>query len=320
MKKRLAAAGALCAFAVLILTPAEAAESCRYALSLCAELIIPSLFPFFVLSILLNRLGLPAMLGRLAAPLGRMLGVSGTGCTALIMGLCGGYPLGAAYIADMHESGAIDQNEAERLLGFCNNSGPAFIIGAVGAGVFASSKAGVYLYCIHTGAAVLTGLIMRRRAGQAAPCAPTHNSAAEAPFSQALPEAVKQATISIINVCAFAVCFTVLIGLLDADGFFSLAVGRISALTGLELHWVRALLTGLLELSSGAGAMRGLAVSPANLALAAFILGWGGVSVHFQTMALIAGSDIKGALHFAGRLISAVTGAAAAYLMYFIIA
>ena len=320
MNRRLAMTAALCAIAALIFSAKEAAAACLNALELCGKMIIPALFPFFVLSILLNRLGLPGMLGKVFAPFAsRLYGISGAGASALLIGLTGGYPLGAAYIADMERQGSITASEGERLLGFCNNSGPAFIIGAVGAGVFASSKAGVYLYCIHTGAAVLKGLIMRRRGGQAAPCAPTHNSAAEAPFSQALPEAVKQATISIINVCGFAVCFTVLIGLLDADGFFSLAVGRISALTGLELHWVRALLMGLLELSSGAGAMRGLAVSPANLALAAFILGWGGVSVHFQTMALIAGSDIKGALHFAGRLISAVTGAAAAYLMYYII-
>ncbi len=57
------------------------------------------------------------------------------------------------------------------------------------------------------------------------------------PFAEAFPSAVKQALVSILNVCAFVVCFTVLVGLLDAGGFFSLSVGRIAAATGWELHW-----------------------------------------------------------------------------------
>ena len=43
----------------------------------------------------------------------------------------------------------IGKEEAERLLGFCNNSGPAFIVGAVGAGIFGSPSVGLALYGIH---------------------------------------------------------------------------------------------------------------------------------------------------------------------------
>ncbi len=318
MKKRIAVCGSLAALAALICASGEVAESCRRALSLCAELIIPSLFPFFVLSILLSRLGLPELLGRLTSGIsGRLFNVSGAGASALIMGLTGGYPLGAAYIADMRRAGSISAEEAERLMGFCNNSGPAFIVGAVGAGVFASPRAGLYLYCVHIAAAVITGLILRtsRPSPDGAVCTVT-SAEADSAFAEVFSCAVKQALVSVLNVCAFVVCFTVLVGLLDADGFFSLAVGRISASTGWELHRVRALLTGILELGSGVGAMRTLGLSAANLALAAFLVGWGGISVHFQTMAVIAESGIKGALHFAGRLISANISAVLAYFLY----
>ena len=317
MKNRIAVCGSLAALAALICAPDEVMASCRYALSLCAELIIPSLFPFFVLSMLLSRLGLPALLGRLTAlPARRLFNVSGAGASALIIGLTGGYPLGAAYIADMFRAGGITADEGERLMGFCNNSGPAFIIGAVGAGVFSSPRAGIYLYAVHIAAAIAAGLIMRTsRAAPDAGDGATH-TAADIPFTAAFPAAVKQALVSILNVCAFVVCFTVLVGLLDAGGFFSLAVGRAAAATGWELHWVLALFTGILELGSGVGAMRGLGVSAINLALAAFIVGWGGISVHFQTMAVIAESGIKGALHFAGRLISASISAVLAYFLY----
>lgn len=312
MRERLAVAGSLCAMGALIFCSDQVILSCRYALTLCCELIIPSLFPFFLLSMLMNRLGVPAMLGRLTAPLSRWLfGVSGAGGTAFFMGLCGGYPLGAAYIADMYESGAVNREEAEHLLGFCNNSGPAFIIGAIGNGIFNSPKLGLFLYAVHILSAALTGIIMRKNSphGSAMPLSSTLP-----PFSRAFTDTLRQAVVSILNVCGYVVCFTVLVGLLDADGFFSLIIGQLSWLSGAELHWMRSLLTGFLEMGSGVGQMQGLSVTPMSLALAAFIVGWGGISVHFQTMAQIAGTELEGRIHFAGRLMSGSIGALMAYL------
>ena len=52
-----------------------------------------------------------------------------------------------------------------------------------------------------------------------------------------------------------------------------------------------------------------------TLALAAALVGWGGVSVQFQTLAVLADSKTKTSLHLAGRFMSAVFGAALAYGM-----
>lgn len=311
MKNKLSVFASLCAMAALLMSTQQVIACCRGALSLCLELIMPSLFPFFVLSGLLSRLGFPAYLGRaLGSGLGRLFNVSGAGASAFFIGITGGYPMGASYIADMHESGQISAEEAAQLLTFCNNSGPAFILGAVGAGIFHSVKVGMILYCVHICAAFITGILLRRKGGY-------RGSSCQAPepwaLSRALPEAVRQAVVSTLNVCGFVVCFTVLAGLLDAWGLFSSAAGFLAAHTGCELHFSRAFLTGILELGSAIGAMQGMAASPANLALAAAILGWGGISVHFQTAAVLADAEIKTAPHFAGRLISALIGAGLAF-------
>ena len=60
--------------------------------------------------------------------------------------------------------------------------------------------------------------------------------------------------------------------------------------------------------------MEGLSVSPINLALAALILSWGGLSVHFQSFAMISGTDIKTARYMIGRFLVALTAAALALL------
>ena len=310
MKGKIAVTAALCALLEMILAPQQMIDSARYALRLCAELIIPSLFPFFVVSGLLNRLGFSARLaGRLSRPAARLYGISGAGATALFMGLIGGYPLGAAYIADMRRQGLISAEEGERLMGFCNNSGPAFLIGSIGAGVFGSARLGLGLYIIHILSALITGLFFRGSGRYKAQMPHLPESR-----GSALIDSVRQAAQSILSVCGFIVCFCVIIGLMDAGGYFSLFAGRLAALTGLELHSARALLSGVLELGSGIGAMRGLSPSPVNLAIAAGIVGWGGVSVHFQTYAVLAESDIKGDLHLTGRLICCAVSSALGYI------
>ena len=63
MKSKFALISTLCALFVLIFASREVIASCRYGLTLCVELILPSLFPFFVMSVLLGKLGFPAWLG-----------------------------------------------------------------------------------------------------------------------------------------------------------------------------------------------------------------------------------------------------------------
>ena len=314
MKNRLSVFAALCALVCLIAASEQVISGCREGLRLCVELILPSLFPFFVVSGLLVRLGFPQRLGRVLGPgAGKLFHVSGCGVSALFIGLCGGYPLGAAYLADLMRDGAIPKEEGGHLLSFCNNSGPAFIIGAVGIGVFASVKIGLLLYSVHILAAMLTGFLLRGRSRpfSSQEISPLPSSG----LAEALPEAVRSAVLAILNVCGFVTCFSVLTGLLDAEGWFSLLSGFLSARLGTELHWCRALLTGFWELGGGIGALRGLGASPRNLALAAGILGWGGISVHFQTLAMLADLDVKSAPHTAGRLLSAIFSSLLAWLL-----
>ena len=304
------AAAAVAAGFALIACSAEAMEAARASLQLCGEVLIPSLFPFFVLSGLIQELGLPSRLGRLAAPgMHRLFGVSGPGCAALILGLMAGYPLGAASAAGLVQRGEIKREEGKRLLGFCNNSGPAFLLGAAGAGVFGSAKAGILLYISHVLAALTAGFLFscgRRGSGFERP-------SPLPPRSGALPAAVLAAVRNMLNVCGFVVAFGVVTGVLTAVGLLPALALDLSRLTGLEVSACRALLTGFFELGGGVGAMRGLAATPANLAVCAAIVGWGGLSVHLQTSA-VAG-DMKTARHFAGRCLSAVFSCVFSYIL-----
>lgn len=298
----------LLAFAGLLAFPGQASEGARNGLALCARVIVPSLFPLAAVSKILLELRLPEKLGGVFEPVTRTLfGVSGRGSAAFFLGLTGGYPLGAVTISEMYSSKQLDRREAVTLLGFCDNSGPAFIVAATGTAIFNSPSIGFFLYGIHILAAVLTGVLLRGRTTKgSAVYVPAH----PAPFAEALTRSVKGAAASSVTICGFVVFFSVLTSLLDASGFLPSLCGVLSARLGMELRFARGLVTGLLELGTGIGAMEGLPPTAQNLALASFILGWGGLSVQAQAASALADSRLPAGRHVLGKMIHGTVSAA----------
>ena len=308
LRRALPLIAAACALMALVLCPDAAARSARGGLMLCAQMLVPALLPFFIVSGLLRLLGLPGALGRVCEPVTmRLFALPGAGASAMLMGLTGGYPLGAAAVADLTRDGLLERAEAERVLGFCNNSGPAFLIGAAGTGVFHDRKLGLILYLTHVLAAVVTGILLTPRSARRMPPQRVHVRVLT--VGEALPQAVRGAIDATLTVCGFVVTFSVLTGMLDAGG----VLGAVSEFLAREFEtqpqFFRALLTGLLELGSGIGAMQGLAPTRANAALAAFLVGFGGVSVHCQTAAVLAGTGVGLRKHFCARVLHGMLAA-----------
>ena len=152
----------LCCALAMVCWPQEISAAVKEGMGLCYNVIIPSLFPFFILTSLVISLGLAGYLGRLMEPIMRPLFRLPGACAApLALGFVGGYPVGARAALTLYENGQCTKTEAERLLAFCNNSNPVFLVSVLGVGVFGSVRAGVYLWLIHILSALLTGLLFR---------------------------------------------------------------------------------------------------------------------------------------------------------------
>ena len=292
----------------LMFFPQESMQAARDGLTLCYNVIIPSLFPYFVLSSLVVELGLAGYLGRLLEPVMRPLfNVSGACASAFALGFIGGYPVGAKTAISLYEKGMCSKTEAERLLAFCNNSGPAFILGVVGAGVFGSSKVGLLLYLAHGLASVCIGVVFRfYKAGGARKgerrAAPQFHAER---FTTAFTGSIKNSFFSTLNICAFVVFFTVVIKLLFLSGVLpgvAKALGVLLSPLGFSEEWAERLLTGFLEISSGVWTLSGSGALAGRLSMAAFMLGWAGVSVHCQVLSFIGGSGLSVRTYILGKL------------------
>ena len=90
-----------------------------------------------------------------------LFNVPGEGSFAFIMGLISGYPVGAKIVTDFRNNGICTKDEGNRLLAFTNNSGPLFIIGTVGIGLFANKSIGLLLFITHFMACITVGVIFK---------------------------------------------------------------------------------------------------------------------------------------------------------------
>lgn len=305
----------------LILHPSESVTAARDGLELCLNVIVPSLFPFFVLSTLCVEMGLIESLGRLMEKIMVPLFRVGGACSgAFLLGILGGYPVGAKTAIALYENGQCSKAEAERLLSFCNNSGPAFILGVVGAGIFSSSTVGLWLYGAHVLASVLVGIIFRFY-GKSEIRSSTRRIKrnASASFAEAFTGSIKNAFQSTLNICAFVIFFTVVIRLLFLTGIITYISGFIAWLLqgiGMEQQVVESILTGFIEMTSGVWSLRDMAASlGSRLCMAAFILGWAGLSVHCQVLSFIGSSGLSTKTYFFGKLTHGIISAVLIFLL-----
>ena len=316
--------GLLWATFALVLWPDQAIGAMRDGITLCGNVILPSLFPFFVLSSLVVELGMSRYLGRLLEPvMAPLFRVNGSCAAALALGFVGGYPVGARTAIQLYENGQCSRTEAERMLAFCNNSGPAFILGVVGAGVFGSGTVGLLLCLIHLLASLCVGLLFRFYKPREGPQTLRGRSPQfqAVRFSKAFPRSVTGALQSTLNICAFILFFTVFLRILAHAGILAAAARLLTALLsplGMDQFWAERLLTGLMEVSSGVSSLTDGTLS-GRLSMAAFMLGWAGISVHCQVLAFLGDSGLSVRTYVLGKLLHGTISAGLAALLYRII-
>lgn len=298
-------AAALLLLAVLLfLFRADAAEGVRRGIAVCLQTLLPALFPFILLSALFSGARSTAILCR---PFGWLMrrGFRLPACAvpALLLGLCAGYPAGAAAAAALYSENRLSKNQTARLLCCCTAPGAAFCL-------FAGGEQGWLLFCASVLSPLCIGLISGRFAPKPLPAedpsAPRHD----------FTDAVRRSVSSALTLCSFVVIFSALLQILDAAGWLSAAV-CILPLPGFSAEDRRALLLYALEVTAGAGYCAAHRLPPV---LTAFGLGFAGLCIHLQIFSFFRKPSFPmhraayGAMRFVTGLLTAIFYLMLAYL------
>lgn len=279
------------AAALITLGGGKSVEYAKKSLDICLDVIIPSLFPFFVCSGLLVYSGFCNTLSIVFRPVMKPLfNVGGAGAGAFVLGIISGYPLGALTVCRLYEGNYLSKTEAERLMSFCNNSGPLFILGAVGVSLYSSPALGALLYGAHIAACITVGILFRfykmhDYKGYEAPIKNVDMSSGEM-FSAVISSSVS----SMLTICGTVIFFgTVTVLALDL-----IPTGGMT----------RAFLAGLCEFVTGTAAISGTQAELwEKLVASAFIIGFAGLSVHMQVLGVTAKYGLSLKPYIFGKLL-----------------
>lgn len=298
----------LSALFLFVLNAKGCMSAVREALIMCAQTVIPSLFPFFVFSGLLIQSGFIPVAGAVITPvIHPLFRVSGSGALAFVIGIVSGYPMGAKMTADLYREKLISRTEGHKLLPFCNNSGPLFIIGAVGGGMLGNVRIGFFLYMVHLAAALMVACCFRfygesAQRGSASVRSAVGSSLREHYRQQrggsAVSECVRSAVNTILLICGFIV-------------FFSAFTECLKPLLALVRNdTARLLLSGMLEVTAGVNRVcSAQSALPQKLVMISALLGFGGICVHLQVLGMLSGTDLKMKTYLVGKLLHAMFSA-----------
>lgn len=293
----------------LLLMPGLCMDAASKGLALCISVVIPSLFPFFICSKILIKNGFAEKISKPLHFLMRpVFNVPGCGAFAFVIGILSGCPVGAKTVTDLYEKSMCSHTEAQRMLCFCNNSGPLFIIGSVAIGMLGFKEVGAILYASHVISAVAVGLIMsnyRRRETVRCLGETKHKKT-----DDVLAESVTESVSLIGYVCGFVIFFAVAIAILKQSGIIDVITHNFA-----NKNIVSAILYGMCEMTNGIGTLSGCRITLHVVCGVSFIMGFGGLSVILQVYGIVKKYNLSIAIFAFAKFLQGIISSLITYCM-----
>lgn len=245
----------------MILDAKTAISGVSQGIELCIKSIIPALFPFMLVasfcSAFLRELPLH-ILELILAPCRLPKGAA----SIFMIGMLGGYPIGAKLTHDAYINGSLSKADAQRMLMFCSNAGPSFIFGVLGS-IFSEKWIPWFIWSVNILSAYLVGLIT------AVPPTTNHTKLLAVDFS--ITKSVFEALKSLLNICGWVTVFRLLLAYLEKIFIYT------------QKPTIRVLVSGTLELSNGCLQIPLISDIRTKILVAILMITFGGFCVILQT-------------------------------------
>ncbi len=262
----------------------EIAENIIKSISICIDVIIPSLFAFMVVSGIIIKSGVYKILGKPFERIAnKLFGISGELFSIFIISSVAGYPIGAKLIKNLYLSGEVDKITAEKMLCYCYLGGPAFFLGLIGNRVFGNAKIGLVIFLAIFTTNILLGIIFRDR--KFISLKKKKEISVNISFNDII-DSINSGGLELIKICGIIVFFGTIITILDCLGFNTFIADFISKISNLSFNDSSVLLKSIYDITNISNITPKIELIPIITSLLSF----GGICVIFQVEGIISGT------------------------------
>lgn len=285
--------------AAIIIHPERYVNCCFQGFSMWAECVLPSLFPFMVITLIFVKSG---MAQKAALPLSRVtdkLKLPSSAAACFILSVCSGYPAGSKVVSEFCENGCISKVDASKTAYLCSTSGPLFVVGSVGFKMFGDKTAGFKILLCHILSVTIVSIIIslcskKRKNGFTPRISPNDNILYECFYGAVTAVCVAGGFIAFFFVVAtFCTDFNILY---PVQALFNGVFGE---------NISSALCLGLVEATTGCRAVAECGGAFA-VPIAGFLITFGGVSILLQQLCYLTKAGVKPLKFIAVKFVQAV--------------
>lgn len=319
----------------IVVFPKESIESAKSGMNICINILIPSLLPFLIGANLLISLKVIDILGIFLEKPSRILfNVPGKSSLIFAISILSGYPIGSKLISSLRQNNEISKVEAQRLASFCSTSGPLFMVGSVGIGMFNNPKIGYFILLCHYIGSLSVGILFRFYNASGAikysnnkPDMITRLKQIifykneEKSFSSIFGDAVRNGINTILIVCGFVIVFSVLFKILTLLKFIDLISSILLVFLhpfNISIEVIQSFISGLFEITIGCNNIS-LLSEPSlifKIALCTFIISFSGISILAQCCNFLSLCDVNIPIYIFAKLLHGINSFLFCYLLY----
>lgn len=293
----------------LVFRPDISFNGVKEGVSLCCNILVPSLFPFIFLSSFMINSGVSSRIGKVISPVSKIFNLPESSLSVVLLSMIGGFPVGAKGISDLFERKIINKEQAERMIWFCVNAGPAFILGVIGNSLIKDMKIAQIILISQIFSSLIIALLLSLNKKQ------NETNKVELSkkmsFSESLIYSCESSSFSIINMCILVIIFNVFSCFLGNLQFFSLC-SRILPIFGFPEGVSEIFPQIIVEVTK---ACELISLNGAFPPLFSFAVSWGGLCVHFQVISIMKKIKINYLKFLSFRLLNAILSSFLTFLM-----
>lgn len=273
-----------------------------YAINLWTNNLIPSLFPFLLITKLLIYYGMSDYLNNLfGKKISKIFNISKNSAFIVITSIFTGFPTGSIYIKDLIKKNIITIDEANHLIMFTNFANPIFIISVIGENLLNNKKIGIFIFIIHIITGLITGYIFKNN-NKFKTIETTFTKKHDNTFVSILIDSIYDTFRILINMLGIIIFFLMIMSLIDT--FFK---------NNILLYLIK----GLIEITTGI-----IFISNSNInihikvSIICFLLSFSGLSIHFQVKSIINDTKISYKKYFIGRIVHSILCFLFSYILF----